>query len=486
MRNTDVSIRSSGRYLLSMLIVLWLFVAALPVMAQGPDEETGEAPDPTAKRAPQVESQGQAAPADVEVLATISEGFEAGAMPPAGWTHLQTNPNQTWRISTNGPHTGSYKAAVLYDPALVPQDEVLLSPTFSADYVMVRLWSNGSPYWCRDTYNNCDLEVWFVNGAWDWGLGDDVYLGRADYHWTDSWVWSQSGFGFIPASGNPARIALRYVGLDGAEISVDDVEISYFTCGDPHETNDTLGQATPISYGATLTDPQICPWGDEDYYAFAGNAGDLIVADIDAVSSGSLLDSFLYLYDTDGATILTSNDDYGSFDSYIEYPLPASGTYYLRVADWSSIGGGVDHYYTISLSNIGPLEYEGYGVDDDAFGESDGDDDGIFDPGESIELYVTLHNPGGSTATGVVATISTSDPHVTFLFNTSSGYPAISGGGTGDNADDFDLYVDPGTPDGHVIHFDLFITTSTGGAWWESFEVTVGQRSIYLPVILHN
>ena len=86
----------------------------------------------------------------------------------------------------------------------------------------------------------------------------------------------------------------------------------------------------------------------------------------------------------------------------------------------------------------------------------------------------------------MVATISTSDPYVTFYYNISSDYPAISGGGTTGNINDFDLYVDPGTPDGHVIYFDLFITTPTGGAWWDSFEVTVGQRSVYLPVILHN
>jgi hypothetical protein len=301
-------------------------------------------------------------------------------------------------------------------------------------------------------------------------------------------VWSQSNYNFTPyAFGNPARIALVYVGLDGAQISVDDIDINYFTCGDPHEPNDTAGQATPISYGATLTGPQICPAGDVDYYALAGNAGDLIVADIDAASSGSFLDSVLYLYGTDGTTILTWNDDHGGLvDSYVEHPLPASGTYYLGVRNYGSLGGGVDYYYTISLSNVGPLEYEGYGVDDDNLGESDGNDDGIPNAGESIELYVTLHNPGASTATGVTATISTSDPYVSFLFNTSSDYPDIPGGGSGGNTDDFDFHLDPSTPDGHVIHFDLFITTPSGGAWWDTFEVVVGQKGVHLPIILHN
>jgi len=41
----------------------------------------------------------------------LQEGFEGGVMPPAGWTRVQTNPRQTWKIATEGsPHSGSYFA----------------------------------------------------------------------------------------------------------------------------------------------------------------------------------------------------------------------------------------------------------------------------------------------------------------------------------------------------------------------------------------
>jgi hypothetical protein len=121
-------------------------------------------------------------------------------------------------------------------------------------------------------------------------------------------------------------------------------------CGDSHEPNAVPGQATPIGYGATLSDPDICPAGDVDYYAFSGNAGDSIVADIDAQVLGSLLDSYLYLYDTDGVTELTHNDDYDGYDSHIEYVLPADGTYYLKVQEYSHPNkGSPDHFYTLSL-----------------------------------------------------------------------------------------------------------------------------------------
>jgi hypothetical protein len=121
-------------------------------------------------------------------------------------------------------------------------------------------------------------------------------------------------------------------------------------CSDPHEPNDTAGQATPISYGTTLTDPDICPEADLDYYSFLASAGDTIIADIDAQNIGSSLDSHLYLYDTDGVTVLTENDDYGALDSRIEYTLPADGTYYLKVQEYDHPNeGGPGYFYTTSL-----------------------------------------------------------------------------------------------------------------------------------------
>lgn len=155
-------------------------------------------------------------------------------MPPAGWTHIQNNPNETWERATLRPLSGRYYAHVLCDPALKDQDEVLLSPCFIPDSGSVKLWSKGSLYWCRGVpYDNCDLEVWFVNGSW--GGGDDVFLGKTDDYWVGELIWSYSTFDFsIPASGNPARIALRYVGKDGYEIAVDDIRIDYTgtSCGD--------------------------------------------------------------------------------------------------------------------------------------------------------------------------------------------------------------------------------------------------------------
>ena len=134
-----------------------------------------------------------------------------------------------------------------------------------------------------------------------------------------------------------------------------DITLSRVTCNDPHEPNDGWNQATSIAYGDNLTDPDICPEGDVDYYSFSGNAGDLVVADTDAQAIGSSLDSYLYLYDTDGVTNLTQNDDFDGFDSRITYVLPADGTFYLMVREYShGSEGGPDYFYTVSLSLLPP------------------------------------------------------------------------------------------------------------------------------------
>lgn len=107
---------------------------------------------------------------------------------------------------------------------------------------------------------------------------------------------------------------------------------------DPYEPNDTPEQAALIKYGDTTKmayifgQPQ-----DADFFKFEGKAGDKIVATIKAMGQiGGLLDSYMFLYDTDGKTVLEENDDRGTpridSDSEIAYTLKADGTYYLKVS----------------------------------------------------------------------------------------------------------------------------------------------------------
>jgi predicted secreted protein len=145
---------------------------------------------------------------------------------------------------------------------------------------------------------------------------------------------------------------------------------------------------------------------------------------------------------------------------------------YMRIGyGISDVGADTAYVDYAGGTNAGPLMYQDHSIDDDASGQSDGNGDGHVDCGETVELYVDLHNQGGDAASAVAATISTSDPYVTWLDNTYSTYPDTPGGGTSTNRDDFEFAVDPGTPDGHTIQFDLDITSSNGGPWFDTFQV---------------
>ncbi len=161
---------------------------------------------------------------------TIIEGFEGGVVPPTSWTTINNNPRQNWRLGPYGfPHTGSFYADVEYDSELEDQDEILLSPYFTTNGGSISLYSSGSSYWCRDTHDNCDLQVWLVRDAWDAGSGNDVFLGLAENDWLSNFTYYLSTFDFTAyvAGGQTVRIALRYIGNDGAEVTLDDITINY-------------------------------------------------------------------------------------------------------------------------------------------------------------------------------------------------------------------------------------------------------------------
>ncbi|MGD8753931.1 MAG: zinc-dependent metalloprotease family protein, partial [Anaerolineales bacterium] len=151
---------------------------------------------------------------------------------------------------------------------------------------------------------------------------------------------------------------------------------------------------------------------------------------------------------------------------------------------WSHPNCDADNHLTLNNTALtvanfrsatppGPIIYWGRTVDDDNLDNSSGNDDGYIDCGETIELYVDLYNNGAGAATNVYATISSTDPYISFLFNTSSSYGDIAAAATETNINDFDFSVDPATPHGHYIGFNLDITASNGGPWSDSFSVPV-------------
>ncbi len=90
--------------------------------------------------------------------------------------------------------------------------------------------------------------------------------------------------------------------------------------------------------------------GDEDFFSFTGQAGDVVSVICDAQLDGSWLDSVLEIYDGSLNKIAFNDQNglapelYPVNDSFIQVELPANDTYFMRLRDYFGEGGPEYHY----------------------------------------------------------------------------------------------------------------------------------------------
>lgn len=152
---------------------------------------------------------------------------------------------------------------------------------------------------------------------------------------------------------------------------------------------------------------------------------------------------------------------------------------------WGSLGG----YFWIKYGtcNIGTstqlvLYYDGNEIvyDGHAAADPSGDGDGRADPGEVIDLTVTLRNDILAPArTGVQAALSTASEYVT-VSQASASYGSIAAGGTADGTPAFGVAIDQFAPAGEVAEFVLTITADGGYAAVDTLEITLGPCPVLL------
>ncbi len=190
-------------------------------------------------------------------------------------------------------------------------------------------------------------------------------------------------------------------------------------------------------------------------------------------------------------TITDANETYGTinagdsdwntdFDFEINPNCPTKTvTFTLNI---SSNEGNWTETFSIQIQgNSGGqpnIIYQAYQIDDDTSGGSDGNDNGIAEAGEDIELKVQLQNTGSDTATGVSAVLSTNDPDIT-ITDANETYGTINAGDSDWNTD-FDFDINPNCPT-KTVYFTLNISSNEGN-WTETFSIQVqGQNGGGLP-----
>jgi hypothetical protein len=127
-------------------------------------------------------------------------------------------------------------------------------------------------------------------------------------------------------------------------------------CNSTGEPDNPVTLARSISYNHVYSG-EICPGGDKDYFKFTGASGDHIGVSAFANEIGSDLDTYLFLLDADGQSVLAENDDliYGEqTDSQLNYVLSRSGTYYLKLRAWNNpTAGGQSYNYNLGIYHDG-------------------------------------------------------------------------------------------------------------------------------------
>ena len=110
-------------------------------------------------------------------------------------------------------------------------------------------------------------------------------------------------------------------------------------------------------------------------------------------------------------------------------------------------------------------------IDDDNSGTSNGNNNGLINPGEEIELGISLKNYGTLTANSVTSTISTSS-NIT-ISDSYESYGNILSGTSEFSTDDFDLTIPYNVLGGTEIDLDVEITSSNRDQWQDIISLYI-------------
>ncbi|MCK5596568.1 MAG: hypothetical protein KAJ04_03895, partial [Candidatus Eisenbacteria sp.] len=131
-------------------------------------------------------------------------------------------------------------------------------------------------------------------------------------------------------------------------------------------------------------------------------------------------------------------------------------------------------------TSTGYVGYYGHAVDDDSSGLSSGNGDGVVNPGETIELAVTLKNYGTATVSGVSCSFDVLEysSWVDVVTPQIATYGSISGGGTASGSQPFVFEVLDGCPDGEELVFLLEASDASRATYESEVRITVGAPAM--------
>jgi PKD repeat protein len=106
-----------------------------------------------------------------------------------------------------------------------------------------------------------------------------------------------------------------------------------------------------------------------------------------------------------------------------------------------------------------------------------GNNNGKIDPGETVDIVVTVENLGSSEAYNILGQLSVTDPYLT-INTTNVNYGNLTGGNS--VAGSFSATASPSTPAGHTVNLSVVFNADLGITGTGSFSLVIGQ----IPVLI--
>ncbi len=393
------------------------------------------------------------------VLTNDPNGYHPYSAQHAYPTYFGYNPN-----TIQGKLRSSYTDSYWINSVLKP--ELDASTPRPIQYVGWDVNGEGGHTWVCDGYNSSN----YFHMNWGWGGTNDGWfsinnLNPGSYHFDNG---QQALIGIQPSSGSGS---LPNDNCGSSAIALTSNTTCIYTPGTVAGATSS-GLAIPNCSGYQ-SQTALDVW----FQFIAVNSEHTITVDPEGNTTGNnnYLDAPIALYGScSNSGFIECFDQTGGGGETTTHTfsgLTPGNTYYVRVFDFGTaqpIYPGFNICITHSGGGVN-LEYSGNEIDDDASGGSNGDADGLCEPGEDIELNVELINSGSEDASNVAGVLSTSDPDIT-ITDANQSWGTITAGGT-DWTSDFDFSVSSNCQEKDVT-FTLDIT-SDEGSWTDTFIVHI-------------
>ncbi|MCD4654795.1 hypothetical protein K8T06_12785, partial [bacterium] len=318
-----------------------------------------------------------------------------------------------------------------------------------------------------------DQDRAYISVSNDGSTWNNIYVNPASNLY--DFAWTRYEYDISEYADGESTVYIRWtMGPAGAGSvggwNIDNVEISYAA---PCNVPILIYDSHVIDDGAGNNDGLINPLENIDMPVTLRNVG------LDATGVSATLS-----VDHPGITITTSQvpfpdilqGGYGTSSTAFSYDVTEN------VIDGDSIAFTIE-WESNEACNVASfmeeivaanLVYDAMGIMDI---DTRGDGDGILDPGETVEMSVTIENIGRLVAPDITGTLSSSHPQYITIDQGSAAFPDLNPGEAGTSLNPyFTISADQGTPDhlmvtfylelqayGHhkTVDFDVEVTTST-------------------------